>query len=43
MQMLCLLIRAQVLWYVKYLWITLGVEEEGIWQQNIEITASERN
>lgn len=39
-QMLCLLIRAQVLWYVKHLWITHGVEEEVVWQHTMEITAS---
>lgn len=43
-QMLYLLIQAQVLWYVKHLWLTRGAEEEGVWQHAIEITAlSERN
>lgn len=39
-QILCLLIQAQVLWYVKYLWIACGAEEEGVWQHTMEITAS---
>lgn len=39
-QMLCLLIQAQVLWYVKHLWMACGAEEEGVWQHTMEITAS---
>ena len=39
-QILCLLIQAQVLWYVKHLWITCRAEEEGVRQHTMEITAS---
>ena len=39
-QMLCLLIQAQALWYVKHLWISCRAEEEGVWQHTMEITAS---